>query len=767
MSRLFYKKPADWNWEAALPVGNGRLGAMIFGEVDMEHYQINEESVWSGVHTERENPDARVNLERVRELIFGGKIPEAERLLKYAFTGTPQSQRAYQTLGDMYIDLMDTVREPAAYERELDLETAVHTVRVKDQKSGVAYERECFCSAVDDVLVTHLSADRKGAVRAAAMVARTCSFESSRKEDGCIFYEGNSSGLKFCAGLKMVAGKGDVRAVGEHLVCEGADFITVYLAAATSFREQDVRETVRKKLEQAAQKEYDRAKEEHIAEYRSYFETCSLQLEYDREKDRLTTDERLRDISLEHSDPGIINTYFAFGRYLLISCSRPGTLPANLQGIWNAEMTPPWGSKYTININTEMNYWPAETLGLSECHLPLFDLLKRMEVRGRKTAGRMYGCRGFVAHHNTDLWADTAPQDMYLPATYWVMGGAWLCTHIWEHYEFTGDRAFLADMYPVIRSAVEFFLDFLVEKDGSYVTCPSVSPENTYVLPDGTSGCICYGATMDREILRDLFEICGEAGRILNEDNDFLEQVQHVYEKIPGLKVGSEGQLLEWMEEYGEAEPGHRHISHLYGLYPSSQIHRERTPELAEAAEVTLRRRLANGGGHTGWSRAWMICMYARLWEGEEAYQNLILLLQRSTLGNLFDYHPPFQIDGNFGAIAGIGEMLLQSDRRPGAKENRVTLLPALPEAWREGSILGIRARGGGIFDLFWKEGRLTELTVRTERENYQAELSYRGLKTLVILDAGEEKTYCTNNKNMLELKQSVYVCKKTKEAEL
>jgi alpha-L-fucosidase 2 len=540
--------------------------------------------------------------------------------------------------------------------------------------------------------------------------------------------------------MAMAVKKGEVKAVGEHLICEKADQITIYVAAATSFREPDVRSAVKNKLEKALEKDYETIKKDHIHDYRQYFDTCRLELDYDASKDRLTTDERLHAISKENSDGGLIQTYFDFGRYLLISSSRPGTLPANLQGIWNPSMTPPWGSKYTININTEMNYWPSEVLGLSKCHEPLFDLLKRMEKRGRKTAETMYGCRGFVAHHNTDLWADTAPQDMYIPATYWVMGGAWLCTHIWEHYEFSGDETFLREMYPVIKSAVLFFLDFLVEKDGEYVTCPSVSPENTYILPDGTKGCICYGATMDNEILRDLFDICLAAGNLLHEDETFLKPVREVRSRLPKLKIGTEGQLLEWMEEYEEAEPGHRHVSHLYGLYPSSQIQMGVTPDLTQAAKKTLQRRREHGGGHTGWSRAWMICMYARLWEGEEAYQNLLLLLQNSTLDNLLDYHPPFQIDGNFGAAAGIAEMLLQSVGRPEREKNQVVLLPALPKAWKKGSIRGICTRGGGIFDLSWEDGVLKEVRVRTKWIRYQAELIYGEQKKNVCVEQGKEE---------------------------
>ncbi len=742
MSRLFYDKPAAGNWEAALPIGNGRLGAMIFGEEEMEHLQLNEESLWSGGRMDRINPDARQNLDRVRELIFAGRIPEAERLLKFAFTGTPQSQRAYQTLGDLYVDLMDTVTAPEDYERELDLAEAIHRVRVRDGRTGIFYERVCFATAVDHVIVLHLTSDRRGSVRAGAMLTRSCLCDISQHEGDMVFMEGctGGDGIEFCAGITMCAENsgmaGGVHATGEHLVCEGADAITIYMTAVTSFRESAcLREAVRGILKRASERGFERIREEHIRDYKTYFNTCSLGLSYNVRLDSLTTDQRLKRVREGEADNGLINTYFDFGRYLLISSSRPGTLPANLQGIWNRDVTPPWGSKYTININTEMNYWGAETLGLSLCHLPLFDLLKRVEESGRVTAEKMYGCRGFVAHHNTDIWGDTAPQDMYIPATYWVMGGAWLCTHIWQHYEFTGDMDFLREMYGTIRSAVEFFMDFLVEYQGEYVTCPSLSPENTYILPDGTRGCVCFGSTMDNEILHDLFAICEKAGRLCGEKEEFLGKVEYYRSRLPRLKIGSEGQLLEWMEEYGEAEPGHRHISHLYALYPSNQISVGRTPELIQAAEETLRRRLENGGGHTGWSRAWMIGMYARLWEGEKAYENLILLLQKSTLDNLFDYHPPFQIDGNFGSIAAIGEMLLQSH------DGYVVLLPALPKKWPSGFVRGLRARGGASYEIVWEQGRLQIFSV-TGLRDYEADVFFGERGFRVSVRAGERKSF-------------------------
>lgn len=732
MSRLFYKKPAGWDWEKALPVGNGRLGAMIFGEDTMEHYQLNEDSVWSGGPMNRVNPDARSNLKKVRELIFAGKIPEAERLMKYAFTGTPQSERAYQPLGDMYLDLMDSVTEAVEYERELDLESAIHRVRVKDKKTGITYRRECFVAANENVIVTRLTADWPKSVHVAATISRQSFLDRSWHEEDSAYFEGKQGedGIGFCAGVKVVAEGTNVYATGEHVIAENADTVTVYVTAATTFREENPAEAVKRCLNVAAQIPYDTIRAGHIAEYKKFFDTCRLTLSYDTELDRLPTDERLQ---RELIDNGLLGTYFDFGRYLLISCSRPGSLPANLQGIWNDNMCPPWGSKYTVNINTQMNYWPAEALGLSRCHEPLFDLLECAAKNGEKTAEQMYGCRGFVIHHNLDIWADTAPQDMYIPATYWVMGGAWLCTHIWEHYLFTGDKAFLIKMYPVMKSAVAFFMDFLVEHDGYYVTCPSVSPENTYILPDGIKGCNGYGVTMDNEILYDLFGQFLQAAKIVGEEEKaFVSRAEEIRDKLPPIRIGSQGQLLEWIKEYEEAEPGHRHISHLYALYPSSQITVDGTPELAKAAEITLQRRLAGGGGHTGWSRAWIINLYARLWRGDKAYENLIALLKKSTLKNLFDYHPPFQIDGNFGAIAAMGEMLLQSNG------DRTVLLPALPKEWQEGSICGIRGRGGICYDFSWRQARVTALAATAVADEAETVLLLNGEKHRLCLKKGE-----------------------------
>jgi alpha-L-fucosidase 2 len=722
---MWYDTPAA-EWTEALPVGNGRLGGMLFGDPSAEHLQVNEESLWGGVNVPNDNPGALENLPRIRKLILEGMIPEAYELAEKHLAGIPGKTWSYQTVGDIFFRFADTT-SVSDYRRELDLATGIASVSFK--RNGKKIEYEVYVPSGEDLMVINMRSGDAGGLDMDIMMTRpqdaviTVSENRMDMEGQVIDRDDPERGpggerMKFFASLIVIKCDGELTAGEKSLNYTGGTEMTLFFNVRTDYnidllnfdRNIDPRKECTDAISKASWTSPARIRKEHILEHSAMFNRVNLDLAGDPALDELPTDERLTRFQSGADDPGLLATYFQYGRYLLMGSSRkPAQLPANLQGIWNKDLLAPWNSDYHTNINLQMNYWPAEVCNLTETAEPVIRFLEELTVPGSVTARDTYGAKGWTLHHTTDVFGKTAVLD----GVYWGMfplGGAWMTLPLWEHYEFTSDTVYLRERaYPVMKGAAEFIKTFLVaDRQGRLVTVPSYSPENSYIDPvSGSEFKLTYAPAMDNQIIREVLGNCRKAAGILGTDTEWADSLQFILERVPPDRVASNGTIMEWAEEYEEAEPGHRHMSHLFALHPGTQITPE-TPELFAAARRTLERRMEHGGGHTGWSRAWIINFYARLLDGDEAYKHLRQLLEKSTLPNLFDTHPPFQIDGNFGGTAGIAEMLLQSHN------GVVRVLPALPDAWPEGRVSGLKARGNFEIGTEWREGVAEMITVKS-----------------------------------------------------